>query len=438
VISALVFLAHALFDAALGWFLLSWRNRSLAADHLPAALLLGMYAETLFVGTLLFLGVPLAVAVVTLLGAAALLGAIVRRRGLAHFPAPRGTRPRWFEALLLLTLAEKIAFAVWQLARTPLYFDDALTHWAGRSRALYGAVNWSLDPHSPVWLGYDLAARHYPLLTVVWRAENAILRGGWDDLLARADGLLFFLAAVATVWLAVFRFSHSRWFAALAAFVLSAAPLQVWHAAAGYSDIAIEAFAVAALAALLRQEWVLAGVLAAGTAWAKNDGLVVFMPPLLAGAWLLQARAEAPRWGWVQYLLGGATLVPWLLVKLSLSLGVAPNQDRLSWHPDAPGLFFSSVLLGPTSSILWLGVTAALLYALPTLLREPTGRALVAILGGASAALFFVYTCTDSYRWLENEGTIHRSMLQLAAPALVIACYGLWRRLFHSGSPNQG
>ena len=35
------------------------------------------------------------------------------------------------------------------------------------------------------------------------------------------------------------------------------------------------------------REWVLAGVLAAGTGWAKNDGLVVLMPALFIGACLL-------------------------------------------------------------------------------------------------------------------------------------------------------
>jgi hypothetical protein len=269
-------------------------------------------------------------------------------------------------------------------------------------------------------------ARHYPLLTVIWRAETAVVRGGWDDVLARADGLLFFLAAVAAVWLAVLRLSKCRWFGALAAFIVAAVPLQAWHAAAGYSDIAVEAFAVAALAALLRREWGLAGVLAAGTAWAKNDGLVVFMPALLAGACVLQSS-----WPQLVAFVGGcATLAPWLLIKVALSLGVAPNQERLSWHPDALGLFLGSVFIGPTSSILWIGVLGALFWSGPALVRDQTGRALLVILAALSAAFFFVYSCTDSYVWLANEGTIHRSMLQLAALAVVISAYGLWRTLY--------
>ncbi len=423
-IAAVAVAGHAVLDAWLGWVLLCFpRGRPLVAAHLPAALLLGMYAETLFVGTLIFLGVPLAPAVLVMLGGVALLTAIAWQRGALRRPALQISRPRWFEVLVLLSVAEKVSFALWQLLRTPLYFDDALTHWAGRSRALYGGVNWSLDPRSPVWLGYDEAARHYPLLTIVWRAETALC-GGWDDLIARADGLLFFLATIATVWLAVLHFSQARWFAALAAFMVAAVPLQAWHAAAGYSDIGVEAFAVAALAALLRREWLLAGVLAAGTAWTKNDGLVVFLPPLLLGAMLLQLSTNV-----LWFLAGCGTLAPWLFVKFSLALGVAPNKDRFAWHPEALGEFYSKVLTGPTSSILWIGIAGALLYTGRPMIRDATGRALLGILLAALAALFFVYACTESHIWLANEGTIHRSMLQLSASAIVIAGYGLWRRL---------
>jgi hypothetical protein len=437
VITALVLAGHMLLDAWLGWALLACRRaRPLTADHVPAALLLGMYVDTLCVGTLLFLGVSLAGASAVMLIATVLVTALAWR-GL-RLPVVTLRRPRWFEALLLLTIAEKIAFALWQMARLPLYFDDALTHWSGRARALFGGVNWSLDPESPVWLGPNAQARHYPLLTVVWRAETALVCGSWDDVLARADGLLFFLAVLAVVWLAVLRFSQSRGLAALATFIVAALPLQVWHAAAGYSDIGVEAFAVAAVAALLRQEWGLAGVLAAGTAWTKNDGLVVFLPPLLLGAVLMQAAGSAWWRRLLWFLAGAATLTPWLLVKISLSLGVAPNKDQLSWHADTFAQFFDKVLTGPTSSILWLGVLAALLYTGRTLLREPTGRGLLAILAGVAAVLFFVYGCTDSHKWLANDGTIHRSMLQLSATAVVVCCYGLWQTFQPASSDSQG
>lgn len=430
-ISALGIGAHLALDAWLGWVLLCLsRRRPLTAEHVPSALLLGMYAETLWTCSVIFLGLPLPWAAATMLLPLALISVYAWQHRLIQRPVSAMAAPRWYEWLLFATVLEKVAFALWQLARTPLYFDDALTHWSGRSRALFAGINWSLDPASPLWLGYDPYARHYPLLTVVWRAETACLCGRWDDLLARADGVVFFLAALASVWFAVLRFSQARWFAALAVFFVAALPLQAWHAAAGYSDIAVEALAVAALAALLRQEWLLAGVLAAGTGWAKNDGLVIFMPALLLGAWLCAATWRDA----LRFLLGCASLAPWLLIKSVLALGVAPNQERFVWHRDAFGLLIQHVFLGPTSSIFWIGIALALLLSGRALWRDQTGRALLVVLGTQATCLFVVYGCTESYRWLANEGTIHRSMLQVSATALVIAAYGMWRRFTSSPS----
>ena len=58
----------------------------------------------------------------------------------------------------LAVIAEKLLFATWQLARLHTYFDDALMHWSGRSRSLFGSVNWSLDPASRTAPGPALIA----------------------------------------------------------------------------------------------------------------------------------------------------------------------------------------------------------------------------------------------------------------------------------------
>jgi hypothetical protein len=431
--AGLVVAAHAIFDVWLGWVLLSFRASGRATwEGAPATFLLGMYAETLIIGSLLFVGVPLVAGVSALAAMTFALTFLSWWHGSLHMPQLALSRPRWYEILLLLAIVAKLVFALWQVARTPLYFDDALTHWAGRSRALYGGVNWSFDPESAVFLGPDAAARHYPLLVVIWRAENALVCGGWDDMLARADGLLFFVTILASVWLAVARFSASRSFAALATFIVAAVPLQAWHAAAGYSDIAVEAFAVASLAALLRHDWLLAGVLAAGTAWAKNDGLVLFIPPLFVGACLLSRSWH----GAAAFVAGSATLAPWLLMKIRYKLGVAPNQDQLGWHPDAPALLLTRIFTGPTSSIFWLGTFAAVVGCAAIMVRDKTGRGLLATFMLCFAALFGVYACTDSYLWLENQGTIHRTLLQLSALSAVIAAYGVWLRIRPATPPS--
>ncbi|MBI4473577.1 MAG: hypothetical protein HY646_12990, partial [Acidobacteria bacterium] len=323
---------------------------------------------------------------------------------------------------------EKILFAVWQLTRTHTYFVDALGHWSGRSRALLGEVNWSLDPTSPLFLGKNLGNENYPLLTPIWRALSAELNGEWNEVISRADGLIFFIVILGTIWLAVSRFSRLRPLPAAAVLAAAALPLHAWHAAAGYSDIAVEAFAVASLAAILRSEWLTAGLLAAGAAWSKNDALVLYVPSLLAAAALMQIGGETKRIEWrnlLRFLVGLSTIGPWLVFNAIYRLGITPGRGELGWHPDAPGLFWK-VITNPSNSLFWLSVLVCAAYSGVTMFRDPTGRALIVAFLGSAAAIIFVFGFTNAYEYMADETTINRVMMQFSSMALLSMTYGLW------------
>lgn len=431
-IALLVVCGHVAFNVVSGWALSRFlRHERHWTETLALSALLGMYAETLSAATLMFLGVSLAVAVpVTLTMMGGVIAAAVYRGGL-RLPRLSIARPMWYEWLLLIMVGEKALFALWHLIRTHTYFDDALTHWSGRARSLFGGVNWSLDRASPFFMARQIGSEHYPLQTTLWRAITAELNGEWSEVISRADGLIFFAVIVGAIWLAVRRFSGVRWLAAGAAFTASAVPLHAWHAAAGYSDIAVEAFAVAALAALLRGEWLLGGVMAAGTAWSKNDGLVLYVPALLIAAGLLQGgRTLRERGQGVgRFLAGFATLAPWLVFKYAHSLGVSPGPNRLVWHSDAPGLFWDMVMMGPTSGILWVCVFACAIWTGRAMFRDTTGRALLAAFLTSLGGIAFVFGFTDAYAFLKDESTIHRSMMQFSGVAILIMTYGVWLKL---------
>ncbi len=291
-ITLLAISGHLLLNLWTGWTFLSFfpGNRSWA-ESLAASLLCGIYLETLFIASMHFIGVPIKVSIFILSAGILVLMIISWRRGNINIQKFSIGKPKWYEWILLLSIGEKIIFIVWKLLHTPLFFDDAMTHWSGRARSLFGGVNWSLNPDSSVFLGYT-GLKHYPLATPIWRTVTATFNGSWNDIIGRVDGLIFFIAIILITWCTVWRFSQKRWLAAIASFIVAALPLQIWHAGAGYSDIAVEVFAVASLAALLRKEWLLAGILAAGTAWSKNDGLIVFIPGLLVMSMLLQSSQK--------------------------------------------------------------------------------------------------------------------------------------------------
>jgi hypothetical protein len=410
---------HLLLDILFGFSLLtlSGGDRS-RAEMLAVSALVGIYFETIFAAALLFLGFNL-----TRVGiaAAALMAVSIGTaiyRGRLQFAFPVMPWPRWYEWLLLVSIGEKLLFAGSQLLSTPVYFDDALTHWSGRARSLFGEINWSLDPTSPFFLGkWWIGDDTYPLLTVIWRTLTAKANGEWNDLIARADGVIFFTIVLATVWLAAWRISRERWLAAAAAFAVSAIPLQRWHQASGYSDIAVEAFVVAAVAALLRQDWLLSGVLAAGAVWSKNDGLLYFTA-VLAGIAAMQWR-KVPI-----FLAGFMTIAPWLIFN-SVRLGSLPFRSETVPHPDAVMLFLNVLVNTPTSGNLWIWIFACLIYTVAVMFKDRTGRALLVIFVISFGGIAFVFTSTSAYTFLANQMTIHRALMQFSATAIVIALYGL-------------
>src|SRR5205823_9077068 len=139
--------------------------------------LVGIYFETLLAATLLFLGLHLAGAAIAVLAVMLLSIAGAIYRGTLRVAMPVIPRPRWYEWLLLASFGEKLVLAGWQLVDTRTYFDDALTHWSGRARALFGQVNWSFDPSSPLFLGKHVGSPNYPLLTIMWRTLSAKANG---------------------------------------------------------------------------------------------------------------------------------------------------------------------------------------------------------------------------------------------------------------------
>ena len=398
-----------------------------------AGVLVGMYVETGLAAILLYAGVLLSTA--GLITAAVMIVACAAAYFFGGRHRARFTWDglKWFEWLSVLAIAETALFALWQLVRTPTYFDDALQHWSGRARALYGGINWSLDPHSPSFMGAQTGNNNYPLLAVVWRALSAKLAGGWNETLSRADGLIFFVVIVGTVWLAVRRFSNTPWLAAASAAVAATVPLHAWHAAAGYSDIAVEAFTVCSLAAILRKEWFLGGVLAAGSLWSKNDGLFLFLPGLVAAAALIDRRKLG------SFFAGLATIAPWLIFNEFYGLGTTSGHAHLGWHSEAPGLLWNAIVGSGASSILWISVIACVIWRGAQMFRNEAGRGLLAAFAISFAAILFVFSCSDSFAFLKDQTTIHRTLMQFSGPAILICAYGLSLNLnpFRSSRPRK-
>jgi len=435
--SFLAVIVQVFFSLGLGWsFLYGRSSQGLKGEELPSSVMAGIFLQTMFLFLLLIAGLSLGTSV-GLIFAAALAALLLclwkTKRDLSRFSAYSF---HWYEIVALLIILCQVILALFMLCQTPVLFEDAMTHWSGRARSLYGGVNWSFDPSSPVFLGFT-GAKHYPLGVPLYRAMTAVIAGGWDDFIARADGLVFYITAVATVWFTLRRFSGQRWLASAGAFVVATLPLQIVHSVSGYSDIAVEAFFAGSVAALLRREWLVAGLLAAGTAWMKNDGLVIAIPPLFITACLLQGSGRWPLRSLCKedgrnimlFLVGLLPLFPWLLFNMIHGLGVSPGGQSLAWHAEAWSLLLNYVFLGPTHSIFWIFTIIVLLVCGKEYLRDRKGLALLILFVLSMISALLVFVCTEAYAFLENETTIHRTMLQLYGMTVIVVFYGIHLKL---------
>ncbi len=425
---------------ALGWSIIQGRSfRNLQGEEICQSIPTGIFLGTTTLFLLHLAGISLHFSVWGLAAAsAAVFFFCLWKR---HGTIPRLPRFsfQWYEIALMLFIFSKIIFALAMMWQTPLFFEDAMTHWSGRARSLYGGVNWSFDSASPVFLGFT-GAKHYPLGLPLYRAATAVIGGRWDDVIARVDGLVFYGIVVAAVWFAVRRFSKERWLAAAGAFVVAALPLQIVQAVSGYGDIAVEAFFAVAVAALLRREWLVAGLLVAGTAWMKNDGLIIAIPPLFVMACLLQGRGRWPLRSLgkedgkniLLFLSGLLPLLPWLVFKAIHGLGVSPGGQSFAYHAEAWPLLRDTVLLGPTHSIFWVFTVIVLLTCGREYFRDRQGTALLALLTLSLVSVLFIYACTDACAFLENQTTIHRTMLQLYGMTVIVVFYGIHLKLHKS------
>lgn len=343
----------------------------------------------------------------------------------------------WFHVVLAFVFVDALAFGSWAISNTPLSSEDGIFHWSGRARYLFGGVNWSWDPADENYLGLATWNRHYPLLIPVWRAVLAGGSAAWTEVAARADGLVYYAAFIGSVWSLGRRLSASPFWAASAAIACACQPLLTWHVQAGNADLAMAAFLTAAVNALVRERWVVAGLCASGAVLTKNEGLLVYLPAMLLGLSVGQLKTDRfERKPMLLFLIGLLPVVPWLLFRLFNRFQLSPSGEKGGFQPDAILPFLEGFWLNPTSYCLWVFILISVLATGARLWAVQGGKELLSILLSSLGALGFVFVWTEASKWLQGDITLQRILMQLSGLGIVAACSG-WSLLESSLRSSQ-
>lgn len=201
-------------------------------------------------------------------------------------------------------MGAKILAGFLMLTTTPVYFDDVFNNWNMRGKIFFWEKKLSLifqTGNEQVATG---GTHSYPPTIPMVKAWLAALAGQWNEGLANAAHILWYLAALGLVYYFLRR-TVSRLAALLGAYLLGSIPLFLVHGSNPYADVFIAAHIFAAVgllasAALAKEPahrltfFRLATVGCALLIFTKNEGLVLHLPPLLilAGFSLLWMRCR--------------------------------------------------------------------------------------------------------------------------------------------------
>jgi hypothetical protein len=274
--------------------------------------------------------------------------------------APSHRMGRWTKAavvILGLWTVAKIAAGAFSLVTLPPGFDDTVKNWDFRGKIFF--VQHAISVTAP-GSDKDIVGQlnSYPATVSLSKTWLAALAGRWDSGLVDSIHAVWFLAALVLLWALLRRFLSLPW-ALLGVYALASIPLYLVQGTQAYAEVFLSAHLLAAVgflyssvrAADAKHRLVflrLAGCAMALLPFTKNEGLVLYLPLLLALTagvlfhfWrhaLLDRRSFGRALVWISVPLLAVAL-PWLAYKWShgLVFGNAHSiQSSFYWVPMAP------------------------------------------------------------------------------------------------------
>lgn len=225
------------------------------------------------------------------------------------------------------------------LMLVPTYFDDTLDNWNLRGKVFY--VDKALTLVMP---GEDpsvspLGVSSYPPTVPLVKTWLAMIAGNWSEPLVNSIHIVWYLLAMTLVFIIVRR-KAGVWWALLGSYILASLPLYMMHGTNAYADAFVSSHVLFAIGmtylGLTRDDapgrntfLSIGGIAAAMLVLTKNEGVLVYLPPLLLVLvvglilqWKNRTMNNADILKTLAWYGGGLVLIgfPWLVFKWSNGL----------------------------------------------------------------------------------------------------------------------
>ncbi len=252
--------------------------------------------------------------------------------------------------VLGLWMAAKILVAsTFFLLLAPTYLDDSLDAWNMRGKLYYTdqAMTLVLPGEDPLTSPRGVSS--YPPTVPLVKVWVANLAGEWTDPLINSVQVVWYAAALILVYFAIRRHAGRFW-GLTGLYILGSMPLYLMHGTNAYADAFLSVHVFAAISMLFhavhavskesRMSFFRIGAVAAALLpFTKNEGMLVYLPPLLLllciSLFVLYRKNEMTRKEILNVLLWyGISLlciaIPWLLFKWSHGLSFGNGKPFTS------------------------------------------------------------------------------------------------------------
>lgn len=427
--SILIILLHALCNFLVGLTILRTLDVKLGRIiRLPIAIVIGAFLETMLGFILIWLNIYEFISFYILTSIAILFWGynLYKKKEIVSF---NFTFPKlnFLEWILLIPIVATVFTSLYATISFPLYFDDAMTHWSGRGKALYGHVNWSMDAASKHFLGQQFGFEEYPLFVVVWRAITGHLNGGWNDIIAKGDSWLFFVMLLISVYTIINEQTKKKFAALGGTLIVASLPLIWYHSISGYSEIVVACLLSMIAYCLLNKHILIAALLTACTIWTKNEGLFIFLPGFASCLCLFSLISSkfdikdsvlsSVRYFFLSILF----ISPWLIFRLIKGVALTvPLKPENYYHPGAIDMFIEMLFSNPSNSILWGCFFFIALVGILKIFKHPPSIFIASFVILCLFLFIYVFCFTGSNIFLVNQMTIHRSFFQIAPIAVIL------------------
>jgi len=186
------------------------------------------------------------------------------------------------------TALKVILPAITFLFLTPTYFDDSVDNWNLRAKVFHHEQTLSLLLPGKGDVPAEVSS--YPPTVPMMKAWLA-MPGGWSDAAANSIHLAWFLCTLTLLYYGLRRYLPRTW-SLFGVYAVTAMPLYLMHGTNTYADVFVSAHVFAAVGFLyhaIRSNtpaernvlFAIGGCAAALLPFTKNEGLLLYLPPVL-------------------------------------------------------------------------------------------------------------------------------------------------------------